>query len=326
MKCFHPLAGVISLRPNKNGNYPLLIKGSVENMEKKGRLTPHHIRVPCGRCIGCRMNYSRQWAIRISHEAQIHEQEGKPCIFVTLTYNDKYLPTNESISKREVQLFLKRLRKYFTGRSIKYYAVGEYGEQNRRPHYHLILFNVDFEDKELWTMSNGNPIYCSPVLTRLWRDPDTKESYGYANFGAVTYESAAYVARYSTKKQAGYKALEHYEHITRYGELVQLEPEFALMSLKKPIGETWLKKYCSDIFPLDKVVRLSTKGAVSMPVPRFYYKKLEKLDPGTYAAVKEQRTDKISSMHKLTFHELQSAKKIFQSKTKSLKRDLEVSL
>ena len=326
MKCFHPLAGVVSLRPNKNGNYPLIIQGSVEKLQKEGKLSPEHIRVQCGRCIGCRMNYAQEWAIRISHEVQTHEQEGKQCIFLTLTYNETFLPDNESISKKSIQLFMKRLRKKFPKQCIRYYAVGEYGEKTKRPHYHMILFNSPFQDFKLWKLTKtGYPLYTSPTLDDLWSCPKTKEQYGYANFGSVTYESAAYVARYSTKKQYGASAKEHYEHVTRYGELVNLEPEFALMSQKPRIGEKWLRKYATDIFPSDFCLRHSTKSGKKLitKVPTAYFRMLEELDPETALAVKQNRMEKISSREQLSHDRLMDMKKVFLAKTRKLERSLE---
>lgn len=323
MRCYHPLVGVISLKPNKNGNYPLLVKGSLQKASREGWLSPEHIRIQCGKCIGCRMDYSAQWAIRISHETQMQEEAGNPSIFLTLTFDDEHLPTDESINKKHIQKFIKRLRKKYTGRKISYYAVGEYGEKSRRPHYHLIIFNCEFKDKELWTVKNGHSIYTSEILTRLWSDPDTHKPYGFANYGSVTYESAAYVARYSTKKQYGTKAKDHYTHVTRYGELVDLTPEFALMSTKPPIGLSWLNKYGSDIFPSDYVLRSGKNRKIIQKVPTFYYRKLQELDPETASAVREKRIEKISSGTQLSYDRLQAAKKIFLAKTKNLKRDLE---
>lgn len=318
MRCFHPLVGMISTAPNKNGNFPLIVKGSLKKAQKEGWLSPEHIRVPCGKCIGCRINYSAQWAIRICHEAQMAEEANQPCLFVTLTYDQESLPTDECISVRHVQLFIKSLRKHFTGRKIRYFAVGEYGEKLKRPHYHVILFNVDFEDKKLAAYRKGMPAYVSETLNNIWKR-------GRTEIGTVTYESAAYCARYSTKKQCGRKSNEHYYHVTRYGEELNLTPEFSLMSLKPAIGYTWLEKYGKDIFPCDFVLRKGKTKTVTQKVPTFYYRKLQELDPETALAVKEKRVEHIKSSQQLTHERLMDMKKCLLKKYENFTRDYEES-
>ena len=98
------------------------------------------VKLPCGTCIGCKVEKSRQWAIRCVHEASLHEDN----CFLTLTFNEEHMPENRSINKRDLQLFFKRLRKRYPNKVIKYFACGEYGDERNRPHYHVILFNHDF--------------------------------------------------------------------------------------------------------------------------------------------------------------------------------------
>ena len=148
--------------------------------------------IPCGKCIGCRLAHSRQWAVRCVHEASLHERN----CFLTLTFDDAHLPVSGSVSVRDVQLFLKRLRKALSYQNIKirFFACGEYGDKNLRPHYHLILFNYDFsDDRQLLRQTPYGPLYISDFLFRLW-------PYGFHTIGNVTFKSCAYVARYVTKK------------------------------------------------------------------------------------------------------------------------------
>ena len=105
------------------------------------------IKLPCGQCIGCRIDRTKQWAIRCIHESKLHN---KNC-FITLTFNDEHLDSAGSLQKRDFQLFMKRLRKRFPNDNIRYYHCGEYGEQLNRPHHHACLFNFDFPDKKLLT-------------------------------------------------------------------------------------------------------------------------------------------------------------------------------
>ncbi len=221
--------------------------------------------LPCGQCIGCRLERSRQWAMRCMHEAQMYDRN----CFVTLTYDDEHLPPNGSLNKRDFQLFMKRLRKRY-GSGIRYYQCGEYGELLGRPHHHAILFNFDFPDKELWSVRYGVRLYRSASLEQLW-------PYGYSTIGDVTFESAAYVARYCTKKITGKLAHEHYK-----GKL----PEYATMSRRPGIGRTWLEKYKDDVYNYDYVV---VRNGLKLRPPRYYDRIYDEIDPERMMAIKEKR-------------------------------------
>ena len=141
---------------------------------------------------------------------------------------------------------MKRLRK--TGVEARYFHCGEYGDQTGRPHYHACLFGHAFPDREKWAVRKGNPVWRSDELERLW-------PYGNSEIGSLTFESAAYVARYVTKKVTGRDADSHYERLDpSTGELVQIEPEFATMSRRPGIGSGWFEKFGTDVFPSDEVV------------------------------------------------------------------------
>ena len=99
--------------------------------------------LPCGQCVGCRLERSRQWAMRCLHEAKMHDRN----CFVTLTYNNDNVPADRSLNYRDFQLFMKRLRFHFRGVPIRFYMCGEYGEDFGRPHFHACLFGLDFPDK-----------------------------------------------------------------------------------------------------------------------------------------------------------------------------------
>lgn len=218
--------------------------------------------LPCGQCIGCRLKYSQEWAVRLMHENQMHEQS----CFITLTMNDEYMETREnplSLDKSEYQRFMKRLRAK-NGKKIRYFHCGEYGDKNGRPHYHAILFGIDFEDKELFQVRDEIRLYVSESLAELW-------PYGFSTIGEVTFESCAYVARYVTKKITGEKAKDHYiRWDPSTGEGIPIEPEYATMSRKPGIGQSWLDKYKSDVYPHDYVVVKKHK----IRPPRYYDKQL----------------------------------------------------
>lgn len=231
--------------------------------------------IPCGQCIGCRLERSRQWATRCLHEASLYEEN----CFVTLTYSEDKIPPFGSLRKRDFQLFMKRLREYFPSSRIRFFHCGEYGSLTKRPHYHCLLFNFDFPDKELWSVRNGLPVWRSPILEKLWPD-------GQSEIGSVTFESAAYVARYVVKKVTGEAAAEHYLRVDEdTGECVRIEPEYCTMSRRPGIGADWYAKFGMEVFPADSVV---VRGHLS-PVPRFYGSLFELAAPAEYRKIKARR-------------------------------------
>lgn len=179
------------------------------------------------------------------HEKRMHTASA----FVTLTYDNKNLPANASLVKRDLQLFMKRYRKV-AGNGIRFFACGEYGEQTHRPHYHLLLLNSDFTDKRLVKSGSEYNLYASPQLSLLW-------TAGTHAIGDVTFESAAYVARYCMKKITGPKAADHYNG---------REPEFIVMSRRPGIGTAYLEKYASEMYTHDNVI----VNGVPSSLPRFY--------------------------------------------------------
>lgn len=186
------------------------------------------IRLPCGQCIGCRLERSREWAVRIMHEASLHEVNS----FLTLTYDDANLPNAiYSLQKppTDMQKFLKRLRKAYG--KIRYYYCGEYGDLLLRPHYHACVFGY-------------RPTDGVRVSARLWRSDTLSRIWGLGHtvYGDVVFDSAAYVARYITKKITGDRAGDH------YGDRA---PEHCQMSLKPGIGADWIKKYWQDVYNND---------------------------------------------------------------------------
>lgn len=243
-------------------NYPFYVK-------KDGH---DPVMVPCGQCTQCRLEKARQWAVRICHEAQLYEDN----CFITLTYNTDSLP-RDGVRKRDLQLFFKRLRRRIEPLKIRYYGVGEYGDNFSRPHYHAIIFNYDFPDKELWEYSKGKfgttcPLYRSPLLEDIWQK-------GYSRVGECSFESAGYVARYVMKKINGYVAPYYYDGRT---------PEFALMSRRPGIGRGWYEKFKGDVFPKDY---FQVNGHRQRP-SRYYDDLLKKEKPELYEQIKELRKEK----------------------------------
>lgn len=201
----------------------------------------------------------------MSHEASLHEANS----FLTLTFRDDDLPEDMSVNVRDVQLFMKRLRKKL-GTPLRYFACGEYGDTTFRPHYHLILFGYDFADKTPWRRSSsGFVLYRSAELERIW-------PYGHCEIGNVTVQSAGYVARYVTKKVHGddERAIDAYWR--RYGHNPEtgeergwpVRREFVVMSRRPGLGAEWFREFDRDVFPSDFVVVEGQKR----PIPRAYFK------------------------------------------------------
>lgn len=281
MSCFWPIKGYDGGK-KPNGKINIVFK---RNKSQKGE----EIYLPCGSCDGCKLERARQWAVRCLHEASLYKNN----CFVTLTYDDDNLPDNLSLDVEEWQKFMKRLRKQY-GEGIKFFHCGEYGKKFGRPHYHGLLFNHDFEDKVLYKEENGNRLYVSEDLNRLWKK-------GFTTVGDVTMQSAGYVARYTLKK-ANKKEQEiedsngllPYERFNiESGEVWKVNPEYVTMSRggrtkKGGIGHGWFMKYKTDVFPSDEVI---IKGKRMKP-PRYYDSLLEKVDPGMFERLKEERQKK----------------------------------
>lgn len=223
--------------------------------------------IPCGNCDGCRLERSRQWAIRCMHEASLYERN----CFVTLTYDEGHLPAGSTLVKHKGKCdcdgmcktfagFMKRLRRRFPGERPRYYHCGEYGSEFGRPHYHACLFNFEFEDKYQWAVRQGFPVWRSPVLEALW-------PFGQSELGSVTFESAAYVARYIMKKHLGPNAWMRYQVVDlETGETSDRVPEYTTMSRRPGIGRPWFDVFGKEVYPSDEVI---VRGR-SMKPPRYY--------------------------------------------------------
>lgn len=275
---------------------------------ERGRIR-RALTLPCGQCIGCRLERSRQWAVRCMHEAALHEKNA----FITLTYDPENLPLYGSLVYRDFQLFMKRLRKHAPG--VRFFMCGEYGELYQRPHYHACLFGYQFPDLKYYSRgASGSDNYTSELLSRLW-------TVGFATVGQLTFESAAYVARYVCKKVTGSAADAHYCRTDlRTGEIVQVEPEFGHMSLKPGIGAKWLDKYYSEVYPFDRVI---VRGHPAKP-PRFYDKRLETLDYEKFEELDLTRyTKSVSSAEDCTPERLRVREAVTRARLKFKVRSLE---
>lgn len=280
--------------------------------------TGENIQLPCGSCIGCRLDHSKMWGTRCAHEASLFENN----CFLTLTYADEHLSPNLSLNKEDITRFLKRLRKRFVPKipveykddkeflefynfshGIRYYQCGEYGELLSRPHHHVLLFNFDFFDKVFFKKTRkGFNLYTSVLLDELWR-------YGHCFIGDVSYQSAAYVARYCVKKITGYLADAH------YGDR---QPEYATMSRSPGIGKYWYDVNKKEVYPSDFTVM--DNGCKVKP-PKYYDSKFEADYFDDFELLKMSRKSMIRSDDpNRSCRRLQDREKVKKAQCKSLDR------
>ncbi len=269
------------------------------------------ITVPCQNCIGCRLDKAKSWALRNYHEASM---SSKACFitltfgdadtidnvfrlgeFKHLSRSQKFAAARKrcnTLVRGDFSKFIKRLRgrlqegfyyvdsetkerKFFQmSEGLRYYACGEYGELNERPHYHALIYNFDFPDKRYLSSDNGNVYWTSDILSKAW-------GYGFVYVSDFTINTANYVSRYVTKKINGRMKDSWYQ-----GK----EPEYQVCSNRPGIGRTWFEKFASDVYPSDKVLYPTRKGKkVEMKPPKYYDNLYDKFCPDDFAEVKKVR-------------------------------------
>lgn len=251
----------------------------------------------------CRLEHSRQWAVRIMHEAQLHEHNW----FITLTYRD----APRELIKWHLQDFWKRLRHY-QKEQLRYFACGEYGDKTGRPHYHAALFNYNFTDLVKYSESKNSILWTSKHLDEVW-------GHGECKIGRLTQESAMYVASYVTKKVVRDKGKAEWALDEKTGELYERELPFARMSLRPAIGRSWISKYTNDVYNYDHVI---VNGQPNKP-PRYYDKFLERHDPARLEKWKQQRKEEAWKQDSENTRErLEARAKITAARLKLKKRTL----
>ncbi len=269
-----------------------------------------YVRVPCRQCIGCRLEYSRQWAVRGMHEAACHDEN----CFLTLTYSDEYLPPWGSLDSAAVPLFMKRLRKSISPRKVSVMYAGEYGSRFGRPHYHVVLFGHDFSDKLPWATRNGLPVWRSGALEKLWPA-------GQSELGSVTFESVAYVARYITKKVTGAGASAHYQVCDEDGVVHDREPEFMRMSRRPAIGRRWFEEFGAECYA-NGAGGVLARGRLMKP-PRYYDGLMASWAPLELEAVRVARLEKFPPYQERTPERLEAMEKVARGRVNLLPRRLD---
>jgi hypothetical protein len=300
------------------------------------------INIPCGHCIGCRKENARQWAVRCTHEAQMHIDN----CFLTLTYAPEHLPKGDTLVKQDLVKFIKRLRDKLNYKKIRYFACGEYGDNGDRPHYHILLFGHDFADKQAWKYENdGTPRYfISKELEKLWGK-------GFCIIAPVTFETAQYVAGYVIKKRGrrfleskqrfvqvvDYETGELITHALKYyqrynpvtGEIWEVEPEYVTMSRGNAqtgpngIGIEWIEKFGSD-YLIDGTVHIQGRKQGST---RYYDAILERDYAERFAEIKAQREEFAKeNQEEYTRERLEQKEKCAKARLDRLSRNLNLKV
>lgn len=319
MVCYHKNWAIISKSPNpQTGKKFVKVLSSVRKNTRDEVIAflnlqyPNFdwnnldlIKLPCGKCIGCRIESSRQWAVRNMHEAKMYEDEGKGCAFVTLTYGKEatynYLKEQNpnwsnrklkaetakrewTLIRKDFQLFMKRLRKevneVFPGTRLRFFHCGEYGSLNNRPHHHVLIYGYNFRAKNDRYMSEykrlkgkGYEYWRSKIIEKCWK-------FGFSYLAGVSYESAAYVSRYCTKKITGKLSKDYYQG---------REPEYVTMSNRRGIGSTWCDKYAlTDVYNDDSV---TVDKRFKLRPPKYYDKLFDEVHPDEFARIREKREE-----------------------------------
>jgi hypothetical protein len=296
MPCFHPITAYHKIGGGITWTY----------RESNGiQLT-----VSCKQCTGCRQENQRQWAIRCIHESTLHLNN----IFITLTYKPEHLPEHNTLVKKHFQDFMKRLRKHKRANKnnkIRYFHCGEYGEKNsRRPHYHAIIYNCNFNDRIPVPGKKG--LTTSPTLEKIWGK-------GLVSIGDVNFTTASYVAGYVQKKINGKEKDVHYQIMNpETGEyLGQRQQEYATMSRNPGIAGDWFTKYYKDLYPSDT---LHLNGQEMRP-PKYYDTKFKEKYPLIMEKIKKNRLkDMEKSKHLRTPQALAQAKRNHQARMSLHKR------
>lgn len=214
--------------------------------------------------------------LRCVHEASLHARN----TFVTLTYSPQQLPPDSSLDLRHFQLFCKKLRKRMG--PFRFFHVGEYGEASLRPHYHALLFGIDFLHDEVLVSNGGkHNLFASPTLEACWSDT-SGTSRGKVVHGSVSAASAAYVAGYCLKKFRPGAAPSAPINLDTG---VQRTREYVTMSRRPGIGAGWIDRFHTDVYPDDQVIHDGCK----LRPPRYYDSRAGARDPAEFEGVRARR-------------------------------------
>ena len=352
MTCYHPLlryetykrykcldghwayeAKVISIP--KDYPYP----EQYDDFEVIAALPDGHYRkrelIPCGKCIGCRLENSKNKATQACYEAEEHKENW----FLTITYDDDHLPEAEpaineetgeemdpnpggTLKPADLTNFMKKLRSYYerkyNHKGIRFMACGEYGSTTGRAHYHTICFNLPILPKNMsfWKFNENHET--------LWRCPELEKIWGKGMIvaGDVNWSTCAYVGRYITKKVGMPADKQHYKNLG-------IEPEFYRASNRPGIGKTYYEKHKEEIYKKDSmIVKKYGGGTMKVKPPKYYDKLYDIENPERMEEIKKQRKKKSENINKIKYaqttlykkEQLTTEEETKQNKTNSLIR------
>lgn len=301
MPCYHPQDVIRSPRVchARSGKPVVFFNKSRDRYSALWNSTPRHVewyqpdrfQIPgCKpKCVGCQERYSRDWAVRSWHHSQKYDAN----CFITLTFNDEFVP--RSLDHSVWQDFMKRFRRvvtptcpfkekalrdeWFRDFGVSFFMCGEYGSINMRPHFHACIYNFDFPDRKLWSVRDGVRLDTSEMLSELWSCPKSGKSFGFSSVGDVSFQSSAYIARYVAKKAQR----------VADASLDGRKPEYSKCSLKRPIGKDWFYSFMQSVYPDDAV---TMEGGFRAKPPRYYDKLLELTDKDLSDTIRNIRVSK----------------------------------
>lgn len=329
MSCYHPLVRFETWEKYKCNDGHIAYKAKVEKLnpgenyedkeeiEKKLNTRLRNIQIiPCGKCIGCRLEYSKQWATKGLYESLEHKENW----FLTLTYDEKNLPeagtmidpnTGEekgqnpfgTLKNTDFTNFIKKLRTYYerkyNHKGIRFMGCGEYGSKGQRPHYHIILFNLPIPIEKLRFHEyneNYEAMYRCTEIEEIWGK-------GIVVAAEVNWNTCAYVARYITKKVGIPTQKEYYN-------CLGVEEEFFRMSRRPGIGRAYYEKNKDKIYEKDELIIQKYGGGVMKVRPPKYYDKLYDIEnPEQFEKIKKQRKKEQERLTKIKYNQTSKYKK-----------------
>lgn len=317
MPCYHPMIRIedrTKWEISKDGHkyHPAKIYKQMEvpnDLETLKRYEAGHYKqttIPCGKCIGCRLDYSREWANRGYLESLNYVNNW----FITITYDEEHLPQpTELIDKNGITWwdegnweggtlvpehltqFIKNVRQImkreYNQDGIRFMAAGEYGDKGQRPHYHIIFFNLNLPIEDLYNprINNRNVYYQSKVIERAWNK-------GISNLSQATWNTIAYTARYITKKINGEGSEELYYSNGKV-------KEFFRVSRMPGIGQDYFQKNWEKIYKTDSITIKNASGIIKARPPTYFDKLLEKEHPEVWIKTQRKRQHEAEKQTKL---------------------------
>ena len=283
MSCYKPLRGILLGEINGKKRIKVVPYDSIETLKPDGS-SYDSFPLPCGHCVGCRNDQAKEWTNRLLMESLYHDES----YFVTLTYSDnfahfvdfvnprtgQFFPKESkhqaTLCKKDVQDFMKRLRRAFPDDKCRFYAAGEYGGTTFRPHYHLILFGLHIPEGDFIPFGKsetGDQYFVLPKLQELC-------PFGFSSIEPANEYTFKYCANYVTKKLG--------VHPNKYYTDQGLDPPFNLMSRKPGIGAQYLIDH-PEIMDNDRIVIGTSRGSYEFCPPRYFKKSYKEVFTDRYA-------------------------------------------